>query len=74
VSEGAVDEAWALLTWMLHRIRRTLREAQAWRKVEAAARVLLDRERLTVDDLEHVMREESDVRYEAGHRTRQDDF
>jgi len=54
VSEGAVDEAWALLVWMLHRTRRTLREGQTWRKVEAVARALLDRERLAVEDLEEV--------------------
>lgn len=42
-SEGDVDEAWALLTWVLYRTRRTLREPETWRKVEAVAGVLVER-------------------------------
>ncbi len=45
-SEGDVDEAWALLTWVLYRTRRTLREPETWRKVEAVAGALVETGRL----------------------------
>jgi len=50
-SEGDVDEAWALLTWMLYRTRRTLREPDTWRKVEAVVRALITRGSLTSDEV-----------------------
>lgn len=50
-SEGDVDEAWALVVWVLHRARRTLREPGTWRKVERVAEALVARGFLPADHL-----------------------
>jgi len=50
-SEGDVDEAWALLTWVLYRTRRTLREPEAWRKVMTVAGALAEQGCIKAEEL-----------------------
>lgn len=50
-SGGDVDESWALLTWMLYRTRRTLRESETWRSVALVAGALMEQGALTGEQI-----------------------